>query len=118
MQDSSLARAAPKASPPAAWFGYDLLGRSIFARCLLGGTISMGVGVAAATIAVLIGVTVGLFAGFRGGLVDAALMRTVDVLYGLPYILLVILFKIAFETPLAKLLHSATAANLVVLFGA
>jgi oligopeptide transport system permease protein len=78
----------------------------------------MGVGVAAATISVLIGVTVGLIAGFRGGLIDSALMRTVDVLYGLPYILLVILFKIAFEAPLTKLFGSPVAANLVVLFGA
>jgi ABC-type dipeptide/oligopeptide/nickel transport system permease subunit len=78
----------------------------------------MAVGVAAATISVLLGVTVGLIAGFRGGLVDSALMRTVDILYGLPYILLVILFKIAFEAPLSRLFGSAQAANLVVLFSA
>jgi oligopeptide transport system permease protein len=118
LQKSSLSRTPPKVWPPPAWYGYDGLGRSIFARCLLGGTISMGIGAAAATIAVVIGVSVGLFAGFRGGLVDAALMRTVDVLYGLPYILLVILFKIAFEPKLSALFHSAMAANLVVLFGA
>ena len=51
------------------------------------------------------GVSVGLLAGYRGGWIDSVLMRTVDVLYGLPYILLVILFKIAFEGPLASLLH-------------
>jgi ABC-type dipeptide/oligopeptide/nickel transport system permease subunit len=45
-------------------------------------------------------------------------MRTVDVLYGLPYILLVILFKIAFEPRLTSLFGSAQAANLVVLFSA
>jgi oligopeptide transport system permease protein len=117
-QDTNLSRIAPKFWPPQAWYGYDGLGRSIFARCLLGGTISMGVGVAAATISVLIGVTGGLIAGFRGGLIDSALMRTVDVLYGLPYILLVILFKIAFEGPLTSLFGSPVAANLVVLFGA
>src|SRR5262249_14290187 len=50
LQNSSLARAEPKIWPAQAWYGYDNLGRSIFARCLLGGTISMGVGVAAATI--------------------------------------------------------------------
>jgi ABC-type dipeptide/oligopeptide/nickel transport system permease subunit len=108
----------PARWPPKAWYGFDGLGRSIFARCLLGGTISMAVGVAAATISVLLGVTVGLIAGFRGGLVDSALMRTVDILYGLPYILLVILFKIAFEAPLSRLFGSAQAANLVVLFSA
>lgn len=108
----------PKAWPPQAWYGFDGLGRSIFARCLLGGTISMAVGVAAATISVVLGVSIGLVAGYRGGWIDSVLMRTVDVLYGLPYILLVILFKIAFEAPLTGLLGSAQAANLVVLFSA
>ena len=110
---------------PIAWMGYDMLGRSIFARCLLGGTISLAVGIAAATISVFLGVSVGLFAGYRGGWIDATLMRTVDVLYGLPYVLMVVLFKIAFETPLQKLFDHrpvnnwfgpAVAANLVVMF--
>jgi oligopeptide transport system permease protein len=101
---------------PVGWFGYDTLGRSIFARCLLGGTISLAVGVAAATISVVLGVTVGLFAGYRGGWVDALLMRVVDVLYGLPYVLMVVLFKIAFERPFAHLFNSAQAANLSVMF--
>ena len=100
---------------PVAWAGYDMLGRSIFARSLLGGTISLAVGLAAATISVLLGVSVGLLAGYRGGWVDATLMRAVDVLYGLPYVLLVVLFKIAFESPLSKFM-SAPTANLVVLF--
>jgi len=97
------------------WFGYDQLGRSILARCLLGGIISLAVGAAAATIAVVLGVTVGLLAGFRGGWVDSALMRVVDILYGLPYILLVILFKIAFENPLSRLVQPMWA-NIIVLF--
>jgi ABC-type dipeptide/oligopeptide/nickel transport system permease subunit len=110
---------------PIAWMGYDMLGRSIFARCLLGGTISLAVGIAAATISVVLGVGVGLLAGYRGGLMDSALMRIVDVLYGLPYILLVVLFKIAFENKLQSLLDHkpmnewfgpAPAANMIVLF--
>ncbi|HEY7116861.1 MAG TPA: ABC transporter permease, partial [Tepidisphaeraceae bacterium] len=108
------------------WFGYDTLGRSILARSLFGGTISLAVGLAAAAIAVCLGVLVGLFAGYRGGWVDSALMRFVDVMYGLPYILLVILFKIAFEPHLQTLfgptvlnLNSpAELANGVVLFAA
>jgi oligopeptide transport system permease protein len=100
-------------------FGYDALGRSVLARCLFGGTISLAVGLSAATISVVLGVIVGLIAGYRGGWVDAALMRIVDILYGLPYVLLVILFKVAFEQPLKTWLHlSAQAANLVVLFSA
>ena len=106
------------------WFGYDPLGRSILARSLFGGTISLSVGLAAATIAVVLGVAVGLFAGYRGGWVDSALMRFVDIMYGLPYVLLVILFKIAFEPHLITLFKklqfekSAELANGVVLFAA
>ena len=101
------------------WFGYDALGRSVLARCLFGGTISLAVGLSAATISVVLGVIVGLIAGYRGGWVDSLLMRIVDILYGLPYILLVILFKVAFEQPLQKWFHlSPQAANLVVLFSA
>jgi len=98
------------------WFGGDKLGRSILGRCLLGGSLSLAIGLAAAVISVAVGVTVGLLAGYRGGRVDAILMRSVDVLYGLPYILLVILFKIALEDPLARLFNSSFAANIVVLF--
>ncbi len=112
------ARQPPSGASIVAWFGYDTLGRSVLARCLLGGTISLAVGIAAATISVLLGVSVGLIAGYRGGWVDSVLMRTVDVLYGLPYILLVILFKIAFEPRLTALFGDAQAANLVVLFSA
>jgi oligopeptide transport system permease protein len=117
LQNRELARVGPTSASVAGWFGYDGLGRSILARCLLGGTISLAVGAAAATIAVLLGVSVGLISGYKGGLVDSGLMRCVDVLYGLPYILLVILFKIAFEPVLAKF-FSAQGANLVVLFSA
>jgi oligopeptide transport system permease protein len=117
-QDADAVRQPPRGTSPVAWFGYDTLGRSVLARCLLGGTISLAVGIAAATISVILGVSVGLIAGYRGGWVDSALMRTVDVLYGLPYILLVILFKIAFEPRLAALFGSNQAANLVVLFTA
>ncbi|HMB94808.1 MAG TPA: ABC transporter permease, partial [Tepidisphaeraceae bacterium] len=97
-------------------FGTDKLGRSIFARCLIGGTISLSVGIAAALISVILGVSIGMLAGYRGGWIDALLMRTVDVMYGLPYILLVILFKIAFERKLEGLLGTRAAANIVTMF--
>ncbi len=110
-------RAAPSLEKIELWFGSDGFGRSILARCLLGGVVSLAVGLAAATISVVLGVGVGLIAGFRGGFIDSALMRFVDVMYGLPYILLIILFRIAFEEPLARVFNSKSA-NLIVLFGA
>jgi ABC-type dipeptide/oligopeptide/nickel transport system permease subunit len=115
-QDQTAVRHAPSSQSQALLFGTDELGNSLFARCLLGGVISLTIGVAAATISVVLGVTVGLVAGYRGGWIDGLLMRTVDILYGLPYILLVILFKIALEPFLEKVLHSVAAGNLTVLF--
>lgn len=75
--------------------GTDDQGRSLFFRCLLGGAISLGVGICAALMAVFIGVTWGAMAGYIGGRVDAFMMRVVDVLYGLPYLLLVVLLSVA-----------------------
>ena len=109
-------RKAPAAEHTWQWFGTDGLGRSLLGRCLVGGAISLAIGVAAATISVVLGVTVGLVAGYRGGWVDSLLMRVVDILYGLPYILLIILFKIALEHPFTQLFGSNRVANLIVLF--
>ena len=116
-QHPDLVRTAPVAEHPTQWFGMDTLGRSLLGRCLLGGTISLGIGLAAASISMVLGVSIGLIAGYRRGWNHATLMRLVDILYGLPYILLVILFKIALEPVLARLL-GPPAANLVVLFSA
>lgn len=74
--------------------GTDKLGRDLLSRLLVGGAISLSVGLASAAIAVVIGTSVGMLAGYIGGRVDAFLMRVVDVLYGLPYILLVILMRV------------------------
>jgi oligopeptide transport system permease protein len=114
-QRPDLVRLAPAAKPIALWWGTDNLGRSILARSLFGGTISLAIGICAAALSVFLGVTVGLLAGYRGGWVDSILMRIVDILYGLPYILLVILTKIAFEQPLTALLRYPQLANFVVL---
>jgi ABC-type dipeptide/oligopeptide/nickel transport system permease subunit len=116
-QERTASELPPQVSPAWMAFGTDRLGHSLLARCLIGGAISLTIGVAAATIAVVLGVSVGLIAGYSGGWIDGLLMRTVDILYGLPYILLVVLFRIAFEDHLLYHLHgSATAANLLVLF--
>ena len=82
-------------APPSGehWMGTDNLGRTLLGRFLVGGAISLGIGLASAAIAVMIGTAVGLIAGYAGGRTDAILMRIVDVLYGLPYILLVILMQ-------------------------
>jgi len=68
--------------------GTDHLGRDILSRILYGGRISLGVGLSAVTLSCLIGVALGLLAGFHGGRTDAFIMRVVDVFLAIPYILL------------------------------
>lgn len=80
---------------PAYLLGTDTLGRSLGVRILTGGGISLGIGIAAAALSVLIGTLYGAIAGYLGGRVDAVMMRIVDILYGLPYILLVVLLAVA-----------------------
>ena len=84
--------AGPSVAEP---LGTDDLGRSVLWRSLLGGAVSLGIGISAAALAVGIGVAWGATAGYAGGRTDALMMRVVDVLYGLPYILLVVMINLA-----------------------
>lgn len=75
--------------------GSDHLGRSLLWRLLVGGAVSLVVGLGASAVAVVIGVGYGALAGYVGGRLDAVMMRVVDVLYGLPTVLLVVLLAVA-----------------------
>jgi ABC-type dipeptide/oligopeptide/nickel transport system permease subunit len=83
-QDYSTTLAPPSA---AHWFGTDELGRDILARVIAGGRISLTTAAGAVAIAAVVGVPIGLVAGFFGGWRDAVLMRLVDVMLALPGIL-------------------------------
>lgn len=85
--------------PPSAehWFGTDDLGRDMFARTWEGARISIFIGLAAAFIDLIIGVLWGGIAGLKGGKTDEILMRIADILYGIPYLLVVILIIVLFE---------------------
>ncbi len=75
--------------------GTDEVGRSLLWRTLYGGAVSLSLGLLAATVAVVIGTAYGAVAGYLGGRCDEVMMRAVDVLYALPYMLLVMLFTVS-----------------------
>ncbi|MDQ8203011.1 ABC transporter permease [Pelagicoccus sp. SDUM812003] len=77
--------------------GTDIKGRDMLARLMRGGRISLSVGFLATLTALLIGVTYGSISGYIGGRLDAFMMRCVDILYALPFLIFVILLMVLFE---------------------
>ena len=86
------------AAPPSLshWLGTDTLGRDLLTRLLYGGRVSLLVGFAATAVSLVVGVLWGTIAGYVGGVVDAVMMRIVDMLYALPFMIFVILLMVVF----------------------
>lgn len=99
LKDPALMNLPNKNMPPSGehWFGTDHLGRDIFSRVLYGGRVSLLVGLVTTCVALVIGTLVGATAGYAGGRIDSFLMRVVDVLYSLPFLVIVILLATAMK---------------------
>ncbi len=88
--------AAPPGLTASHWLGTDPLGRDLYVRTLYGLRLSLLIGVLATAVSVGIGVAWGTVAGYVGGRTDSWMMRTVDVLYALPYLFVVIILATVF----------------------
>jgi peptide/nickel transport system permease protein len=95
-------------APPSAqhWMGTDEIGRDVFSRVLAGARISLSVGLAASALTLAAGVVFGLLSGYRGGWVDAVIMRGVDVMLAVP----TLLFALAIAAALGSALSNVVLA--------
>ncbi len=103
--DPTVTHSATYASPSLEFpLGTDNLGRDTLSRVLLGGRTTLFLGISAASLALLLGVPIGLSAGYYGGRTDEFLMRVMDILISIPTLLMALLILIALEPSLVNVI--------------
>ena len=113
-EDQNLRLGAISPSPEH-WLGTDTFGRDMLTRILYGGRVSLLVGFIATSVALVIGVTYGAIAGYAGGKTDAFMMRLVDILYALPFMIFIILLMVVFGRNLLLLFLAIGAVEWLVM---
>tara|TARA_B100000780_G_C21126403_1_gene457192 strand:+ start:2709 stop:3590 length:882 start_codon:yes stop_codon:yes gene_type:complete len=101
------------ATPPSMqhWLGTDVFGRDMLTRIMWGGRVSLTVGFIATAVALAIGVVWGAVAGYMGGRVDMVMMRLVDILYALPFMIFIILLMVVFGRSMLLLFFAIGAVE-------
>ena len=101
------------ATPPSMqhWLGTDVFGRDMLTRIMWGGRVSLTVGFIATAVALAIGVVWGAVAGYIGGRVDMVMMRLVDILYALPFMIFIILLMVVFGRSMLLLFFAIGAVE-------
>ena len=89
-------------------FGTDMYGRDILVRVMYGARVSMGVGICAAFLVLVIGATYGAISGYCGGKVDAVMQRIVEVIYAVPEMLVVLLIATALKPILTDYVNTGS----------
>ncbi len=97
------------------WLGTDIFGRDMLTRILYGGRVSLMVGFIATAVALIIGVTYGAIAGYAGGKIDAMMMRLVDIIYALPFMIFIVLLMVVFGRNLLLLFLAIGAVEWLVM---
>lgn len=90
------------------WFGLDTLGRDLWARVWIGTRYSLIIGFIAAFVQAIIGVFIGCISGYIGGVIDMIIMRTIDILASVPYLIYVIIIMMVLGSGLASIILALT----------
>ena len=90
------------------WFGTDEMGRDVFTRVCIGGRVSIIIGILCTIVNFIIGAMLGSIAGFKGGRADNIIMRLVEIVGSLPYLVIVVLFSVVFGKGLFSLMLAMT----------